>query len=829
MALSNLTLAPIVPPSSSSSSCCFFIRSSSYCEVSGFETLIKSNGYRFPTVRSRFQSGAIDTRGVGIVENNNNAAPVLSSPSSSVVGNAVVDIPVSCYQLIGVSSQAEKDEIVKSVMNLKGSEVDDGYTSDVVVSRQEILMDVRDKLLFETEYAGNVKEKIPPKSSLRIPWRWLPAAVCLLQEVGEEELVLEVGRAAIQRTDAKPYIHDLLLSMALAECSIAKIGFEKNKVSEGFEALARAQCLLRSTKSLKQMMLLSQIEESLEELAPACTLELLGLPRSPENADRRRGAIAALRELLRQGLDVESSCQVQDWSSFLSQALNRLLASEVVDILPWDNFAIARKNKKSIESQNQRVVIDFTCFYMALIAHIALGFSSRQTDLIIKAKTICECLITSEGTDLKLEEAFCLFLLGQGSEAEIIEKLQQLESTSNRAPQNSITGKEKLSSSSINSSLEIWLKDAVLSLFPDTRDCSPSLANYFGGERRAPRSKKIKGSPQTIPNLGHRSLPTALASERRDFEDSLPRMKSSLHIVSAVKQLGPTDLQSPLVMGDDSGGSNVSSSSVQLERKFGVNQNKTWESWFSQSNVTERVTFVAILGCIVLTSCKLSGMNLSGVRRMSIWASSKPHMNTSSLTGKGDSFLDYNVGSPRIKAVGIGVKIKKLLDLAKVQFMNPSEARNARTSCLPASLSTSITEVDTKQMSVEEAEALVRQWQAIKAEALGPNHQVDTLSEALDESMLIQWQALADMAKTRCCYWRFVLLQLTILRADVLLDIHRGEIAEIEALLEEAAELVDESQPKNPNYYSTYKIRYILRRQDDGSWKFCGGDIEMPS
>lgn len=121
----------------------------------------------------------------------------------------------------------------------------------------------------------------------------------------------------------------------------------------------------------------------MEELAPACTLELLGLPQSPENADRRRGAIAALRELLRQGLDVESSCQVQDWSSFLSQALNRLLASEVVDILPWDNLAMARKNKKSIESQNQRVVIDFSCFYMALIAHIALGFSSRQTDLVI--------------------------------------------------------------------------------------------------------------------------------------------------------------------------------------------------------------------------------------------------------------------------------------------------------------------------------------------------------------------------------------------------------------------------------------------------------------
>lgn len=48
---------------------------------------------------------------------------------------------------------------------------------------QNLLMDVRDKLLFEAVYAGNVREKVPPKSSLQIPWSWLPAALCLLQEV----------------------------------------------------------------------------------------------------------------------------------------------------------------------------------------------------------------------------------------------------------------------------------------------------------------------------------------------------------------------------------------------------------------------------------------------------------------------------------------------------------------------------------------------------------------------------------------------------------------------------------------------------------------------
>lgn len=112
-------------------------------------------------------------------------------------------------QIIGVSDRAEKDEIVKSVMHLKNAEIEDGYTMDAVVSRQvvaavlhihlsyrgypvfsclatcfqNLLMDVRDKLLFEPEYAGNIKERVPPRSSLRIPWAWLSSALCLLQEV----------------------------------------------------------------------------------------------------------------------------------------------------------------------------------------------------------------------------------------------------------------------------------------------------------------------------------------------------------------------------------------------------------------------------------------------------------------------------------------------------------------------------------------------------------------------------------------------------------------------------------------------------------------------
>ncbi|KAJ9145728.1 hypothetical protein P3X46_028074 [Hevea brasiliensis] len=754
-----------------------------------------------------------------IVDNVPALTPTTTSPT--------VEIPITCYQLIGVPDQAEKDEIVKSVMQLKSADVEEGYTMEAVISRQDLLMDVRDKLLFEPEYAGSVREKIPPKASLRIPWAWLSGALCLLQEAGEDKLVLDIGRSALQHPDAKPYIHDLLLSMALAECAIAKIGFEKNKVAHGFEALARAQCLLRSKISLEKVALLYEIEDSLEELAPACTLELLGMPHSSDNAERRRGAIAALRELLRQGLDVETSCRVQDWPGFLNQALSRLMAIEIVDLLPWDDLALIRKNKKSLESQNQRVVIDFNCFSVALIAHISVGFSSRQTELINKAKILCECLMTSEGIDLKFEEALCLFLLGQGNEAQVVEKFHQLELNSNPASRSLLPGKEITDVSGTKPSLETWLKDSVLSVFPDTRDCSPSLVKFFGDEKRTPGNKKGKVSPQMNTALDHKPL-SVIALKQMDHGESLPNMNSTQHFGSAVKQLAPTDLRSSLTLGKNVSGGNVNESSVQLKRILGAQNTRGWESWLTYSDVVRKITFVGVLSFILFFTFKLSGMNLRRTRIASKLAFSKPRMNSSSLVCATDLSFDCNVEPAYIGGSSIAGRMKKLLATIRKQFQNQSDPRKLHSAGLAANHSSLMTTISRKQMPVEEAEALVKQWQEIKAEALGPSHQVHSLSEVLDGSMLAQWQSLANAAKAKPCYWRFVLLKLAVLQADTLLDEYGVEMAEIEALLEEAAQLVDEFQEKNPNYYSIYKIHYVLKRHDDGSWKFCEGDIQTP-
>uniref|UniRef100_A0A9I9DWR0 Plastid division protein CDP1, chloroplastic n=1 Tax=Cucumis melo TaxID=3656 RepID=A0A9I9DWR0_CUCME len=714
---------------------------------------------------------------------------------------ATLEIHVTCYQLIGVPDQSEKDEIVKSVMELRNVEIEEGYSIDAIASRQDLLMDVRDKLLFEPHYAGNMKENILPKSSIRIPWAWLPGALCLLQEVGEAKVVLDIGQTVIQCPMAKPYMLDILFSMVLAECAIAKLGFEKNMVSQGFEALARAQYLLRSQTSLRKLKLLSQIEESLEELAPACTLELLALPNLPMNTERRAGAIAALRELLRQGLGVEMSCQVQDWPCFLSQALGRLMAAEVVDLLPWHELALIRKNKKSIESQNQRVVVDFYCFLLAFKAHLALGFSSRQPELIGKAKTICECLIASEGVDLKLEEAFCNFLLGQCSDSEVFEKLQQ----------STLNSKPAMPSQFSSSAMEKKNAENTCQL----------LVSFLRGEKKMDAKKKINHSKQIIVHTNNKPISTSSVSDWRDVENAFPVSNSSQNLGNIVRRLTPTSLPSQL--GMEKKQTDAKSSSVQLKRDLRIKKWKISELWLSRVSLVDSMKVLVVVGSISFASFNLMSRMIK-MKPFPTWTLQKASLNTSSVFSDEGLSVDNVIAPPNTKNnSNLSSSLKRLLS----KLMRKGRNLAGTSDML---LSSAITASNQNLMSFEEAEALVKQWQTIKAEALGPNYQIHRLAKILDGTMLFQnfgtsskdenrkqrissdesisremktkkWQALADAAKAKSCYWKFVLLQLSVLRAELLSDKFGAMALEIEVHLEEAAELVNEAEPKNPSYY----------------------------
>ena len=79
----------------------------------------------------------------------------------------------------------------------------------------------------------------------------------------------------------------------------------------------------------------------------------------------------------------------------------------------------------------------------------------------------------------------------------------------------------------------------------------------------------------------------------------------------------------------------------------------------------------------------------------------------------------------------------KLGHFLKSYKEGPSRNGDVESSLKIPSASTSVGEmIRTGEMPLEEAEILIRKWQAAKAEALGPSHHIQILSDILSETML---------------------------------------------------------------------------------------------
>lgn len=270
--------------------------------------------------------------------------------------------------------------------------------------------------------------------------------------------------------------------------------------------------------------------------------------------------------------------------------------------------------------------------------------------------------------------------------------------------------------------------------------------NFFNGEKKTLGSKKNIRGLRTMSSFNHRPMQSTLLSERKDFEGSISHINSSQHLGTAVKQLAPVDLQSSLILDKSNSESSSSASSVQLKRNLNLHHNKVWESWFSQFSqayLVRRFTSVAVLGCIFFATFRLTSMNVNRMRNASKFVPTKSNPHGSSLIWKTDYSVDNNLVPACIKGNGIAGGVKKFLATVTMRLKNNSDAENTQTSMRTMSR---------RLMPMEEAEELVKQWQAIKAEALGPSHQVHSLSEILDESMLIQVSLSLVIQTILCLY-----------------------------------------------------------------------------
>lgn len=122
------------------------------------------------------------------------------------------------------------------------------------------------------------------------------------------------------------------------------------------------------------------------------------------------------------------------------------------------------------------------------------------------------------------------------------------------------------------------------------------------------------------------------------------------------------------------------------------------------------------------------------------------------------------------------------------------------------------------------AEKVVRRWQNVKADALGPRHRIDRLQSVLDGDMLRYWQANAKETDEEGYYWTYSLGKLKVNKIEQPKNTKR---AVIEATIREAATLCDAmSGEGKDSYESTYRARYTLEQCGSGGirgWKLVNG------
>lgn len=306
----------------------------------------------------------------------------------------------------------------------------------------------------------------------------------------------------------------------------------------------------------------------------------------------------------------------------------------------------------------------------------------------------------------------------------------------------------------------------MLDLYPDTKGCSPSLvrstivnktallfdsdknvdkmlnyrcsslqANFFNTQKKTSGNKNSKGSPQTFPTICHRPLSSYGSVERKDFEEPRSYTSSSPNLGFAVKQLTPTDLQGSLLSGKNENGRNPSEPPVKVNRNLGTHHKGIWDNHFIRAQVFERITYITVLGCVAFASMKLFRMNPGKTVTGSNWAFTKAN-NCSSWAA--NSSADYTIGSTYIRRSSIANKLMRIMSMVKIQFLRRPDTGSRSDLYSALTSSSSPINVYRRLMPVEEAETLIREWQTIKAEALGPSHEVNGLAQVLDESMLAQ-------------------------------------------------------------------------------------------
>jgi curved DNA-binding protein CbpA len=760
-----------------------------------------------------------------------------------------VRIPLDYYRILGVPIQATAEQVRQywrdRTMQLPRRE----YSAAAISARRqlldeayEVLSDPQQRQEYDSRFLAQTYERTTTEQpeaasplantgsnhtpSIEIHDDQLIGALIILQEVGEYEHVLQLGRPylssswshsrdASQTSEASPSPSpatspsntvseiarsDIALAVALAYLELGREQWSLGQYERAASSLEAGQALLLREGLFPQIR--GEMQADLYTLRPYRILENLALPESQSSDgaqgtgssnDRERG-LRLLREIIaeRGGIDGSqddrSGLSVDDFLRFIQQVRCYMTASE---------------QQTLFESEARRPSAVAT--YLAVYALIARGFAEREPALVLRAKQTLIHL--GRRQDVNLEKAICCLLLGQTEAANYAIELSQEEEPIQFIRQHSTDAPDLLPGLCLYA--ERWLREEVFPYFRDLAEEDPSLKEYFADSQ----------VQQYLEELSQQATDESAQSQWVEVPPTETATTASLEGSQSpspnVSVPGAWHTQSP-----------SSYSSIQAPQFPGSRQSSSAE-W--QENTQSR------LGASSSGDRSLASTEPTYARREdrgshapSVSYGESRRYQYARYRGGSSTGKDVNsIKIGRLLLVGLGgllllwlifIVIRGTFGWIYDRFSPEPEIE------VPMSLNEPFVESPDPQPSQPKpddtltqtlAEKIIRNWLEVKGQAMGPQHQIELLDTVLMDPARSQWQQRAADARSGNWYWQYQ--QHSISVTNVAINPENDNRAKVTAEVQEKGTLFDNGQPIRQQN-SSLRVQYQLQRQND-SWK----------
>ncbi|MBD2771720.1 IMS domain-containing protein [Iningainema tapete] len=735
-------------------------------------------------------------------------------------------IPLDYYRILGLPLAASDEQLQQAysdrVVQLPRRE----YSEAAITSRKKLIEEAYvvlsnpkerkayDQLYLAHAYGGTdgvdatvaVENRIEADIdaqilTIEISHEELIGALLLLQELGEYELVLRLGRPYLVNKNGTVLKHnrqvnvesnyttatatDIFLTVALACLELGREQWQQGNYENAAISLETGEELLAREGLFPNVR--AEILSDLYRLRPYRILELLALPE--ENTKERAQGLQLLQEILeeRGGIDGTGNDQtgltIDDFLRFIQQLRNYLTVAE---------------QHKLFEAESKRPSAVAT--YLAVYAAIARGFTQSQPALIRTAKQMLIRL--GKRQDVHLEQSLCALLLGQTEEASRVLELSQEYEALAFIRENSQDSPDLLPGLCLYA--ESWLQNEVFPHFRDLVQTKASLREYFADS-------------QVQAYLD--ALPTEAVATNESIQIN---HQSSTHTQTNYSQRrsSGTTVSRPL---NSSGNSNIPETPTRTRPEYSHTSSPKYATSNSRQANSSKVESP------VVTNGRVTNHNSNSVGTKQ----SVPPRRRRKRTYVDEKRIGFVRNPQAYKKLGwiviastagvlvLWLSITTTVGLVKNLFFSTSSrlgdglAIQLNEPPIQIPDSNSKLQISAAPITETTAEEIVQSWLVLKAAALGRNHDIDSLAQILTDPALTQWRqiAQADKAENRYRRYEHSLLKLESVETSEL-EPNRGAI---EATVREVAEFYKNGQVSQQKPY-TVKVRYELTRAN-GGWR----------